>query len=687
MSVPFPLRLAIIGRYMRRILVLFLVFASFIVVAVGAWADSFTVEQPAESTPPIQPPDNWIAGEIKVTDLPPTPRRPSAGPAADQCSQATPLTLSFGQTADGGGTVTNLFTEEFSDPVLTCMFGTPTRPQGYRTAWYQLTAGDTGIVSITTEGTDYDTVIGVFGGSCGALVPLTCSDDIRGFQSSVTFPVVRGQTYLIEVADYKPGAPAATTLQLSAIMHEGGANWAQINNLPFGGVSRHAFVSDGPDMYVIGGQTLIGNPQTIPVISNQMWRYNVLLNSWTELNDVPGSSVSNTTAARLGKKIYIPGGFNGNENDYVNVHLQYDIPTGNWKQIQPIPTGLLPNGRMFAWASAVAAPGELGYFLTGGQTNATAQVPDVEADVLNNVYLYMAESNTWQAFQPMTTARYAHTAAWVFAGNRGLCVAGGLSTDVDLEGQPVAVLLTDGECNNLSGGWQKTGPLNFPRYNAGSAIGPDGNWYLFGGLDAAGGVPETEYYNPTTNTWHVLGSEFSLGGPPNNPPRVWPRGAFWGDSLYVFGGNTPPPESRVISSVDRMILGIGNTTTANRILFPLTTVLGADNLLADGQPLYLNTPVSGNFVHSNQFFNAYYFDWLTFGRATLRLTNVPADTDYNLFVYDTYKVVLGSGVALTGDETVSVTLEPGRYFVVVQRVFPKDLPNPNVLYTLTLSGG
>jgi hypothetical protein len=137
-----------------------------------------------------------------------------------------------------------------------------------------------------------------------------------------------------------------------------------------------------------------------------------------------------------------------------------------------------------------------------------------------------------------------------------------------------------------------------------------------------------------------------------------------------------------------MVLGAGNVTTANKILFPLATTLGADNLLAAGLPLYLNMPVTGNFVHSNQFFNAYYFDWLSPGRVTLRLTNIPSNTNYNISIYDTAKVVLASSnAAVTGDKEFSVTLEPNRYFVVVQRIFPKDLPDPNVHYVLTLSGG
>ena len=36
--------------------------------------------------------------------------------------------------------------------------------------------------------------------------------------------------------------------------------------------------------------------------------------------------------------------------------------------------------------------------------------------------------------------------------------------------------------------------------------------------------------------------------------------------------------------------------------------------------------------------------------------------------------------AQTGNKEVSLTIQPGRYYVVVQRIFPKDLPNPNVHY-------
>ncbi len=77
----------------------------------------------------------------------------------------------------------------------------------------------------------------------------------------------------------------------------------------------------------------------------------------------------------------------------------------------------------------------------------------------------------------------------------------------------------------------------------------------------------------------------------------------------------------------------------NTVLLPLSTTAGSDNLLANGTHLTLNTPVSGNFVETTQFFNAYYFDWPVFGKAIIRLTDVPPDTTFNIFVYDNFKIL------------------------------------------------
>ena len=76
-----------------------------------------------------------------------------------------------------------------------------------------------------------------------------------------------------------------------------------------------------------------------------------------------------------------------------------------------------------------------------------------------------------------------------------------------------------------------------------------------------------------------------------------------------------------------------------------------------------------------------------FGRARVRLNNIPADSNFNISVYDASKVLRGQGnTALYGGEkVVSLTLAPGRYYVLVERIFPKDLPDPADNYRLTLS--
>ena len=100
-----------------------------------------------------------------------------------------------------------------------------------------------------------------------------------------------------------------------------------------------------------------------------------------------------------------------------------------------------------------------------------------------------------------------------------------------------------------------------------------------------------------------------------------------------------------------------------------------------------NTPLSGNFSSSTQFYNPYFFDWPTFGRARISLSNIPEDSNFNIAVYDSNKVLRGQGnpALYGGEKIVSLTLAPGRYYVVAERIFPKDLPDPAVFYRLTLS--
>ncbi|MFW6052005.1 MAG: hypothetical protein ACODAU_12585 [Myxococcota bacterium] len=59
-------------------------------------------------------------------------------------------------------------------------------------------APQSGIVTIDTFGSEFDTVLYVLEGTCGG-TELACNDDTSGFQSQVTIEVTQGETYVIVV--------------------------------------------------------------------------------------------------------------------------------------------------------------------------------------------------------------------------------------------------------------------------------------------------------------------------------------------------------------------------------------------------------------------------------------------------------------------------------------------------------
>lgn len=674
---------------MRRLSLLLAAIGAFFLATAAIHAQSGPPDPAGATATPValESPEDLLVPRVRVDELeeaPAQPRGPSAAAAGDSCVGATELALSFSLPADGGATLINPFTEEVADPNLSCTWGTPTRPQGYRTAWYKYVATDTGQVTITTRGSDYDTILAVYTGQCESLLQIACSDDYIGLQSEVDFQAIRNQTYYIEVADYQVGIDRPTILAFSAIMDGLPSRWQRRTNwnLPLGGISRHMAAPYDRYIFIIGGQTQI---QGIPTISNAVQRFDAFDQRWQIMSPIPGPGLSNTTAVQLNGRIYIPGGFDGNLTAYSGTHWEYIINADEWRKQPSIPAGLLPGGRTFAWAASAAEPSGGAYYVSGGITSMVPLAPD--AQVISTTYRYTPATKQWQGLPPMTTERYAHTGAWVSRFSRGFCVAGGLATDTDLGGRPLSVLLTNGECYNPYGGagWVPTGPLNFPRYGADSAVGPDGNWYIFGGADATGAVAETEVYDPATNTWILLDSSYSLGGRPNYPARVWPQGEFIGNNLWIFGGNDFP-ERRVLSDYWFIPLTGSQVALPNRVLVPFTSYAAGANFLNDASPIGVGGTATGNFRVSTQFFNPYFTDIFEYGRYTFLLSNIPSDSNFNIWVYNSRKVFLGRGdpAQYGGQKAVSLTLEPGRYYIIIERLFPKDIPDPADYYNLTV---
>lgn len=122
----------------------------------------------------------------------------AAPPVNDACSAATAVTMSpafsdyIANTQDA--------TAEAS-PSATCNVDPTFKNQ--HSVWYVWTAPNANQVEVNTYGSNYDTVVAVWSGTCGALVEVACNDDAHfSYQSKATFTPVSGTTYYIEVMGY-----------------------------------------------------------------------------------------------------------------------------------------------------------------------------------------------------------------------------------------------------------------------------------------------------------------------------------------------------------------------------------------------------------------------------------------------------------------------------------------------------
>lgn len=141
------------------------------------------------------------------------------GPSNDFCASATTVTLDASNTYNPAVRDTRWAVEIPREPQESCEAG------GVGTSnsvFYRFTAPNTGLMSINTNGSNYDTVLSVFDGCgftfSGLYFPpnqLACDDDGgTGTQSQLTdIPVTAGQSYIIKVSDY--GAPGGGNLDFN----------------------------------------------------------------------------------------------------------------------------------------------------------------------------------------------------------------------------------------------------------------------------------------------------------------------------------------------------------------------------------------------------------------------------------------------------------------------------------------
>jgi hypothetical protein len=116
--------------------------------------------------------------------------------ANDQCEGPTEVTsVPFTEMVETGNATTAA-----SDPVQSC---SPPPAQNANSVWYSFTAPSSGVVVAETLGSNYDTVLSAYTGSCGGLTEVACNDDTGlGVQSRVEVVVGAGETVLFEVTSF-----------------------------------------------------------------------------------------------------------------------------------------------------------------------------------------------------------------------------------------------------------------------------------------------------------------------------------------------------------------------------------------------------------------------------------------------------------------------------------------------------
>jgi hypothetical protein len=149
----------------------------------------------------------WLLGLVLVVWA----SAANAQPANDACGAAVNATpLPFTQAVN-----TTAATTAADDPNQSC--GAAATPKNSASVWYQFTAPANGTVTANTIGSNYDTVLSAFTGTCGGvLTEVACHDDLPpDLASMVSFAVTSGTTYLFEVTRRGTGTGGMLQFELA----------------------------------------------------------------------------------------------------------------------------------------------------------------------------------------------------------------------------------------------------------------------------------------------------------------------------------------------------------------------------------------------------------------------------------------------------------------------------------------
>ncbi|WP_052195554.1 NPCBM/NEW2 domain-containing protein [Deinococcus radiopugnans] len=240
--------------------------------------------------------------------------------------------------------------------------------------------------------------------------------------------------------------------------------WTPLSPMPNGGATHAGMATDGQNIYYAGGYITNSSKNAQIYGTKAAWRYNVALDTYTPLPDLPVDSAAGQLEYLAGKLHYF-GGTNSARTSDLNTHYVLDLNKNGaaWVQVAPL---LQARNHL---GSAVL-DGVI--YAIGGQTG-----HDEKLKTLNTVEAYDPATDRWEARADMPQA-LSHTTNSTFVLNGRIVVAGGETA----HDQPTdAVTAYDPRSNT----WTALTPL--PQRRVSGVAAPLGDGFVFTGGNLPGG--------------------------------------------------------------------------------------------------------------------------------------------------------------------------------------------------------
>jgi N-acetylneuraminic acid mutarotase len=238
---------------------------------------------------------------------------------------------------------------------------------------------------------------------------------------------------------------------------------------------------------------------------------------WTALSPA-ALERTEVAAARIGRSLYVVGGFERESGATSAAVERYDIARNRWSRVRSMPVAL-------NHATAASYNGDL--YVHGGYTDATGLSAPTGA-----LLRYDPERNRWRRLPAAPTPRAAHALAVL--GDR-LYAAGGANDSGSLR----SLEIYDFGRRRWTRG--PSFPFGPPR-NHTTGVASRGRFYVIAGRDAAN-FTAVERYNPRRRAWEDV------------PDARTPRGGIAaarvrGGRIVVFGGEDLTPGGTTIAAVE-----------------------------------------------------------------------------------------------------------------------------------------